>query len=56
MKVQQLLAARGLYEGDIDGNIGSGSRAAIMSYQETVGITADGQVSRKLLEMLESGR
>ena len=56
IKVQQLLAERGLYDGDIDGNIGSGSRAAIMSYQETVGLTADGQVSQKLLEMLQSGQ
>jgi len=56
IEVQKQLAARGLYEGDIDGNIGSGSRAAIMSYQETVGLTADGQVSQKLLEMLQSGK
>ena len=56
VKVQELLAQRGLYDGDIDGNIGSGSRAAIMSYQETVGMEADGQVSQKLLEMLQSGK
>jgi membrane-bound lytic murein transglycosylase B len=56
MQVQQLLAQRGLYDGDIDGNIGSGSRAAIMSYQEAVGLEANGQVSQKLLEMLQSGK
>jgi membrane-bound lytic murein transglycosylase B len=56
VKVQELLTQRGLYDGDIDGNIGSGSRAAIMSYQETVGMEADGQVSQKLLEMLQSGK
>jgi membrane-bound lytic murein transglycosylase B len=56
MQVQQLLAQRGLYDGDIDGNIGSGSRAAIMSYQETVGMEANGQVSQKLLEMLQTGK
>ena len=56
VKVQELLAQRGLYDGDIDGNIGSGSRAAIMSYLETVGLTADRQVSQKLLEMLQSGK
>jgi membrane-bound lytic murein transglycosylase B len=54
--VQKQLAARGFYEGDIDGNIGSGSRAAIMSYQETMGLEANGQVSQKLLEMLQSGK
>jgi membrane-bound lytic murein transglycosylase B len=56
IRVQELLAQRGLYDGDIDGNIGSGSRAAIMSYQETVGMEADGQVSQKLLQMLQSGK
>lgn len=56
VRVQELLAQRGLYNGDIDGNIGSGSRAAIMSYQEAVGMEANGQVSQKLLEMLQSGR
>jgi len=56
MQVQKLLADRGLYDGEIDGNIGSGSRAAIMSYQETLGVAADGQVSQKLLEMLQSGK
>jgi membrane-bound lytic murein transglycosylase B len=56
VEVQKQLAARGLYSGDIDGNIGSGSRAAIMSYQSAVGVQADGQVSRKLLEMLQSGK
>ncbi len=56
IEVQKQLAARGFYDGDIDGNIGSGSRAAIMSYQETVGVEANGQVSRKLLEMLQSGK
>jgi membrane-bound lytic murein transglycosylase B len=56
IEVQKQLAARGFYEGDIDGNIGSGSRAAIMSYQETMGLEANGQVSQKLLEMLQSGK
>ena len=56
VEVQKQLAVRGLYNGDIDGNIGSGSRAAIMSYQETVGLEANGQVSQKLLEMLQSGK
>ena len=55
-KLQELLAARGLYAGEIDGNLGSGSRAAIMAYQEAVGVTADGVASQDLLKMLESGR
>jgi membrane-bound lytic murein transglycosylase B len=56
VEVQKQLAARGLYDGEFDGNIGSGSRAAIMSYQEAVGIEANGQVSQKLLDMLQSGK
>ena len=56
VEVQKQLAARGLYSGEIDGNIGSGSRAAISSYQEAVGLEANGQVSRKLLEMLQTGK
>jgi len=56
VEVQKQLAARGLYDGEFDGNIGSGSRAAIMSYQETVGLEANGQVSQKLLDMLQSGK
>jgi peptidoglycan lytic transglycosylase B len=55
-RLQRLLAERGLYEGDIDGNIGSGSRAAIMAYQETIGMTADGIGSQRLLQLLEAGR
>jgi membrane-bound lytic murein transglycosylase B len=55
-KLQRLLTARGLYSGDADGNIGSGSREAIKSYQLAVGMTPDGIESRRLLEMLETGR
>jgi membrane-bound lytic murein transglycosylase B len=55
-RLQRQLAARGLYDGDIDGNIGSGSRAAIMAYQETIGLAADGIGSQSLLQLLESGR
>ena len=48
-EVQTRLAALGLYDGEIDGNIGSGSRAAIISYQKRAGIKADGFPSKKLL-------
>jgi membrane-bound lytic murein transglycosylase B len=55
-KLQRLLTARGYYSGDADGNIGSGSREAIKSYQLAVGVKADGVETRGLLEMLETGR
>ena len=39
-KLQQLLTARGYYSGDIDGNLGSGSREAIRNYQLAIGCHA----------------
>ena len=39
-KLQLLLTARGFYSGDIDGNIGSGSREAIKNYQLAIGCQA----------------
>ena len=41
-KLQLLLTARGFYSGDVDGNIGSGSREAIKNYQLAIGVTPDG--------------
>jgi membrane-bound lytic murein transglycosylase B len=55
-KLQLLLTARGFYSGDVDGNIGSGSREAIKNYQLAIGVTPSGVESRGLLEMLETGR
>jgi membrane-bound lytic murein transglycosylase B len=55
-KVQQLLTDRGLYSGPIDGEIGSGSRAAIAAYQTKVGLKADGVGSQKVLQALEAGK
>jgi membrane-bound lytic murein transglycosylase B len=55
-KLQQLLTARGYYSGDIDGNLGSGSRQAIRNYQLANGLTPDGIGTRKLLQRLEASR
>ena len=41
-RLQQLLTARGYYSGDIDGNLGSGTREAIRNYQLAIGVTPDG--------------
>jgi membrane-bound lytic murein transglycosylase B len=54
-RLQLLLTMRGLYSGDIDGVIGSGSREAIRNLQRSVGLTPDGVGSRALLQRLESG-
>jgi membrane-bound lytic murein transglycosylase B len=55
-RLQQLLTGRGYYSGDIDGDIGSGSREAIKNYQLAVGLTPDGVASRRLLQLLEARR
>jgi membrane-bound lytic murein transglycosylase B len=46
----------GFYSGDIDGDIGSGSRAAIRDYQRSAGLTPDGVESRDLLRRLEAAK
>lgn len=51
-EVQKKLAALGFYKGDIDGNIGSGSRKAIKKWQQKAGLTPDGFPSRVVLDKL----
>lgn len=51
-EVQQRLTSDGLYDGKIDGKIGSGSKSAIMSYQKRVGVEADGNASKALLDIM----
>ncbi|MCB8839573.1 lytic murein transglycosylase [Aurantimonas sp. VKM B-3413] len=51
-ELQQHLQRQGLYDGKIDGKIGSGSKAAIMSLQGQAGIPQDGNASKALLEFL----
>jgi membrane-bound lytic murein transglycosylase B len=55
-RVQQILTAKGYYSGDIDGDIGSGSREAIRNFQLAVGVTPDGVGNRALLRRLEAAR
>jgi membrane-bound lytic murein transglycosylase B len=52
-QLQQLLARLGLYDGPIDAIVGSGTRAAIRSYQQAVGMVADGYASSQLLRHLQ---
>ncbi len=49
MEIQKHLARKGLYDGEIDGKIGSGSRKAIRKLQDRLGMTPDGYASKKLL-------
>ena len=55
-KLQLLLTMHGFYDGDIDGDIGSGSHAAIRDYQRSVGLNPDGVESRDLLRRLEAAK
>ncbi len=50
--LQSHLARLGLYDGEIDGKIGSGTRAAIRKAQDRIGMTPDGYESPKLLKRL----
>ena len=51
-EIQVHLKALGYYEGEIDGNIGSGSQQAIKNFQSRSGLTADGVPSQELLKDL----
>lgn len=51
-EVQRKLAKLGFYDGEIDGNIGSGSRKAIKNWQIKTGIKPDGFPSRVVLDKL----
>ena len=52
IELQSLLAKMGLYEYDIDGKIGSGTRAAIRRAQIKLGVNPTGFESPKLLSLL----
>lgn len=54
-EVQERLQALGYYDGEIDGAIGSGSRAAIEAYQSARGLKVDGFASKRLLTTLRGG-
>ncbi len=51
-ELQSRLLQKGFYDGEIDGKIGGGSRAAIKAYQKSVGFTQDGYASKKVLSKL----
>ncbi|KAA0972529.1 lytic murein transglycosylase [Aureimonas fodinaquatilis] len=51
-ELQQRLSRQGLYDGKIDGKIGSGSRLAISAYQRQRGVAEDGNASKALLDLL----
>lgn len=52
LELQRLLKEKGLYSGELDGFLGSGSRAAIRKFELQAGLQVDGLPSRKVLEAL----
>ena len=52
LELQQLLARRGFYQGEADGQLGSATRKALRSYQASIGTPADGFASADMLERL----
>jgi len=51
-ELQKRMKTLGYYDGEIDGNFGSGSKAAISAIQQQLGMTPDGEPSEKLLKAL----
>ena len=53
--VQRALKRQGYYYGDIDGDIGPGTRSAIRAYQDDRGLDVTGRIDRTLLRSLGVG-
>ncbi len=53
-ELQTRMQALGYYNGEIDGNFGSGSKAAITALQSRLGLTVDGEPSLRLLEAIRN--
>jgi len=52
LELQQLLAQRGFYRGEPDGNLGGETRKALRSFQASIGAPADGFASSGVLDRL----
>jgi membrane-bound lytic murein transglycosylase B len=53
-ELQKRLSNAGFYDGKPDGNIGSGTKAGILAYQQAAGLTQDGYPSKELLDFMRS--
>ncbi|MGG7516691.1 lytic murein transglycosylase [Allorhizobium undicola] len=51
-ELQTRMKSLGYYDGEIDGNFGSGSKAAIAAIQQRLGMASDGEPSKPLLDAL----
>jgi membrane-bound lytic murein transglycosylase B len=53
-EIQERMKALGYYDGNVDGNFGSGSKAAIARIQKQMGVQVDGEPSKMLLRALRN--
>ena len=53
-ELQKRLANAGFYDGKPDGNIGSGTKAGILAYQQAAGLKPDGYPSKELLDYMRN--
>ena len=51
-ELQSRLKELGYYDGEVDGNFGSGSKAAIQAFQNRNGLSPDGEPTQHLLKAL----
>ncbi len=52
IEMQQLLTERGFYDGEVDGYLGKGSRAAIREFEKQFGLQVNGMPTRTVLDAL----
>ena len=52
--IQSALKSAGVYSGKIDGKVGSGTKAAIMEFQQQHHLTADGILGKRTWKLLKS--
>jgi peptidoglycan hydrolase-like protein with peptidoglycan-binding domain len=52
-KIQRALKSAGVYTGPVDGKIGAGTKAAIIEFQKSHGLKADGVLGKKTWEELK---
>ena len=52
-KIQRALKSAGVYTGPVDGRIGPGTKAAIIEFQKSHGLKADGVLGKKTWEELK---
>ena len=55
-KMQDKLRSKGFYKGAVDGKFGPSTKTAVIKFQKSVGITADGKPGNKTLTALYHGK